>query len=154
MKILLPVDGSYCSLAAAHEVAHRPWPEGSIVRMIYVSESQGEDRDVYPPKKGRPFPPPPEPLGKALGAFEGAAGSLAVEARILHGSPKVAILDEAEQWGADLIVLGAQGTTGIERFLIGSVSLAVAAHAKCSVEIVRPRGRSSDAMNRSQGGDL
>jgi nucleotide-binding universal stress UspA family protein len=79
---------------------------------------------------------------------------MAVEARVLHGRPKVAILDEAECWGADLIVLGAQGTTGIERFLIGSVSLAVAAHARCSVEIVRPRGRSSDAMDRNHSGDL
>jgi hypothetical protein len=38
MKILLPVDGSLCSLAAAHEVAQRPWPKGSWVKILYVAE--------------------------------------------------------------------------------------------------------------------
>ncbi|MBP6824533.1 MAG: universal stress protein [Acidobacteria bacterium] len=52
------------------------------------------------------------------------------------GIPKKVIVDEAEKWGADLIVLGLHGTTVIERFLIGSASLAVATPAPCSVEIV------------------
>lgn len=38
MKILLPVDGSLCSLAAAPEVAYRPWPKGSEVKILHVAE--------------------------------------------------------------------------------------------------------------------
>jgi len=38
--------------------------------------------------------------------------------------------------GADCIVVGAAGVRGIERFLLGSVSTAVAMGAHCSVEIV------------------
>jgi nucleotide-binding universal stress UspA family protein len=49
------------------------------------------------------------------------------------------ILDEVEKWGADLIVLGSHGYRGWRRFLLGSVSHAVATHARCSVEIVRRR---------------
>jgi nucleotide-binding universal stress UspA family protein len=49
------------------------------------------------------------------------------------------ILDQAESWGADLIVLGSHGYSGWRRFLLGSVSHAVATHAHCSVEIVRQK---------------
>jgi nucleotide-binding universal stress UspA family protein len=55
------------------------------------------------------------------------------------GRAKDVILDEAETWGADLIVVGSHGYHGLRRFLLGSVSQAVAAHAPCSVEIVRRR---------------
>jgi nucleotide-binding universal stress UspA family protein len=47
------------------------------------------------------------------------------------------ILDEAESWGADLIVVGSHGYRAWERFLLGSVSQSVVSHAKCSVEVVR-----------------
>jgi nucleotide-binding universal stress UspA family protein len=46
---------------------------------------------------------------------------------------------EAEAWGADLIMLGSQGYGAVARFVLGSVSHAVASHAHCSVEIVRCR---------------
>ena len=57
---------------------------------------------------------------------------------VLLESPKQIILDEAKQWGADLIVLGSHGHRGINRFLLGSISEAVAMHAECSVELIRP----------------
>ncbi|MDP2847808.1 MAG: universal stress protein [Humidesulfovibrio sp.] len=47
------------------------------------------------------------------------------------------ILANAEKIGADLIVLGSRGKKGVERFLLGSVATKVAAHASCSVLIVR-----------------
>ena len=53
------------------------------------------------------------------------------------GDPRAFILDAAKTWAADLIVLGSHGRHGLERFLLGSVSEAVAVHAHCSVEIVR-----------------
>jgi nucleotide-binding universal stress UspA family protein len=55
------------------------------------------------------------------------------------GDAKTKILENASNWGADLIVLGSHGWKGINRFLLGSVSEAVARHASCSVEIVRMR---------------
>ena len=51
--------------------------------------------------------------------------------------PKEIILQNAEEWGADLIVCGSHGRRGLSRFMLGSVSEAIAAHAKCSVEIIR-----------------
>ena len=58
---------------------------------------------------------------------------------VLTGSPKAAILEDGEAFGADLIVVGSQGHGMIERFLLGSVSQAVALDAQCLVEIVRSR---------------
>ena len=67
------------------------------------------------------------------------AAGLPVSTALLEGSPKEAILDEAERWGADLIVVGSHGFGAVKRFLLGSVSHALALYAPCSVAIVRRR---------------
>ncbi len=54
-----------------------------------------------------------------------------------EGDPADAILDVAEELGADLIVVGNKGMTGAKRFLLGSVPNKVSHHAPCSVLIVR-----------------
>jgi nucleotide-binding universal stress UspA family protein len=54
-----------------------------------------------------------------------------------EGDPADAILDVAEEIGADLIVVGNKGMTGAKRFLLGSVPNKVSHHAPCSVLIVR-----------------
>ena len=64
------------------------------------------------------------------------AGFKASEA-VDEGLPKTTIIERAHNWGADLIVMGSHGLTGLNRFLIGSVSEAVCRHAHCSVEVVR-----------------
>ena len=63
---------------------------------------------------------------------------LTVSSIITEGDPKHVLLNEAKQWGADSIFLGARGLSGVERFLLGNVSAAIAARAHCSVEVVRP----------------
>jgi nucleotide-binding universal stress UspA family protein len=60
-----------------------------------------------------------------------------VHARI--GKPAAEILGVAKDVGADLIIVGSKGLTGIERAVIGSVSEKVAREAGCSVEIARPK---------------
>jgi len=62
-----------------------------------------------------------------------------VASEIVKGHPVPAILDAAETWQADLIVVGSHGYRGLTKLLLGSVSQAVASHAKCSVQIVRNR---------------
>jgi len=56
---------------------------------------------------------------------------------VREGDPKMVILDCATEWKADLIVVGSHGRKGVTRFVLGSVSEAVARHAHCSVEIAR-----------------
>ncbi len=70
-------------------------------------------------------------------ALAGASGVGAVETFARQGDAADAILDVAEEQGADLIVVGNKGMTGAKRFLLGSVPNKVSHHAPCSVLIVR-----------------
>jgi nucleotide-binding universal stress UspA family protein len=54
-----------------------------------------------------------------------------------EGEPRAVILAEAEDWNADLIVVGSRGHTGLKRWLWGSVSRSVVGQAACSVEVIR-----------------
>jgi nucleotide-binding universal stress UspA family protein len=58
-------------------------------------------------------------------------------AEVKVGFPKVAIPEYAKQWGADLVMVGSHGHSGMTRFLLGSVAQAVLRASSCSVEIVR-----------------
>ena len=60
-----------------------------------------------------------------------------IETFARQGDPADAILDVAEEQGADLIVVGNKGMTGAKRFLLGSVPNKVSHHAPCSVLIIR-----------------
>jgi nucleotide-binding universal stress UspA family protein len=66
-----------------------------------------------------------------------ATGIARVETYAREGDPADAILDVAEETGADLIVVGNKGMTGARRFLLGSVPNKVSHHAPCNVMIVR-----------------
>jgi nucleotide-binding universal stress UspA family protein len=66
-----------------------------------------------------------------------AAGGLRVDTRVRRGNPRKEIVEEAKTWGADLVLVGSHGRTGLRRVLMGSVAQYVAAHAPCSVEVVR-----------------
>ena len=55
--------------------------------------------------------------------------------------PKALLRGEAEDLMADCIFVGARGMGRLERILLGSVSLGVAARAHCSVEVVRTESK-------------
>ncbi len=59
------------------------------------------------------------------------------------GDPREVIVNEAADWQADLIVMGAYGHSGVRNWQIGSVAESVAKHARCSVELVRKQRTSS-----------
>jgi nucleotide-binding universal stress UspA family protein len=82
---------------------------------------------------------PREGVDAILDDVAAVARAAGVEAEVhaRQGSPADAILDVAEETGADLIVVGNKGMTGAERFLLGSVPNKVSHHAPCSVLIVR-----------------
>ena len=74
-------------------------------------------------------------LSEAAGRARAAGVEVTSYAR--EGDPADAILDVAEERGADLIVVGNKGMTGAKRFLLGSVPNKVSHHAPCSVLIIR-----------------
>lgn len=60
-----------------------------------------------------------------------------VEAYVTSGSPAWEILAKAAEMKTDLIVVGAQGISALDRILIGSVSGKIANEADCSVRVAR-----------------
>jgi nucleotide-binding universal stress UspA family protein len=146
MRILIGDDGSPYSDAAIDEVAQRKWPEGSEIRVVHAYEIP-----LAPTTEVWALPPDyyqrlDEAVRKQSEAIIKAAveklsarlgNSIKVEGKPVLGSPRAVLLDEAETWSADLIVVGSHGYPTWERLLLGSVSQAVVSHAKCSVEVVR-----------------
>jgi nucleotide-binding universal stress UspA family protein len=61
---------------------------------------------------------------------------IAVHSVARLGEPADALLAVAEEVGADLIVIGNRGISGVRRYLLGAVADRVAHHAPCSVQIV------------------
>lgn len=148
MKILLAADGSAPSEKAVSEVAHRPWPAGSSVEVLSVVEPvplPATENWVAPDKYYQELlraarNQAQAAIDKAVKLLRASHGaSLEIITNVIEGHPQRVILDEAEAWGADLIVLGSRGLGAFRRFLFGSVAHAVASHATCSVEIVHRR---------------
>ena len=146
IKILLATDGSAHSKAAVEGVARRPFPPKTSVRIISVIDRGSLTRNMGPLGGLSEYYAEVDrnALKSAEDAIENATKilrkknpMLSVTTAVIEGSPKRAIIDEAEKYGAELIVVGSHGYGVVERFLLGSVSLAVSLHAKCSVEIVR-----------------
>jgi nucleotide-binding universal stress UspA family protein len=54
------------------------------------------------------------------------------------GAPQALIMSHAEEWKADLVVVGSHGQTSAADALLGSVTDSVIRHAHCPVLIVRP----------------
>lgn len=148
MRVLLAVDESEYSTMAAKALAARPWPSGTEVRVMSAVE-------LAPSFLQSAFEPPfvdTEGMEELREQAIERAETCITEARkilsdaglptsehisVLLEDPKKAILDEAKEWGAELIVVGSHGRRGLQRFMLGSVSEAVAMHAACTVEIVR-----------------
>ena len=144
MKILLATDGSDSSRLAAQSVAERPWPAGTQVRALSVAELSLPLMEVPYFNAQTMEKLRGEAMQQAEQAEMAAEETLAAAGleesgtvAVPTGTPKEVILQNAEEWGADLIVCGSHGRRGLGRFLLGSVSEAVALHAHCSVEIVR-----------------
>ena len=146
MKILLATDGSKYSKTAINEIADRlfsPKTEVCILAVYEITaientlEPMGVSHEYYAQFDENAFQNAENNAISAAEILENKNPNLLVTTKVVSGSPKSVILDEAEKFKADLIVVGSHGYGAIERFFLGSVSHSVALHAKCSVEIVR-----------------
>jgi nucleotide-binding universal stress UspA family protein len=145
MRILLAVDGSPFSDVAVKEVGGRPWPSDSEVKILGCAHVHIPDipdplligypmrLELLEAERKRIH----QVVNKAAEMLRERGSTLKIETEVLDGSPKKIILDVAEDWRPNLIVVGSHGHGHVKKFLLGSVSQAIASHARCSVEIVR-----------------
>jgi nucleotide-binding universal stress UspA family protein len=140
IRIIIGVDSSSEAEAAVRVVGARNWPKGSEARIVtalwmmpplvsehmigptyeWVSEERAKIEAI---------------VDRAVNVLKSAG--LKTDAAMKESDPKKLLVNEAESWGADCIFVGARVLGRVGRFLIGSVSTAVAARAHCSVEVVR-----------------
>jgi nucleotide-binding universal stress UspA family protein len=149
MKILIAYDGSDCAKAMIYGLHRAGLPQSARVIVVSVAET---------------WIPVPQNIGGVDTGFTewlthplGEAGSLAQQAgehirtrfpgwevsiKALSGSPARAVIEKADEWKPDLIVVGSHGRSALGQLLLGSVSQKVATEAHCSVHISRPSLRS------------
>lgn len=147
MKVLVPTEGSDFSKAAIKKCCKM------------FDESVNTEIEVF--AVAEPAYTPPEPFAVSAEYFrdldaatlkkanedvaQGEADirkefpdlAVGLTTKVVKGSPKQAIVEEAENWGADLIIMGSHGYGFWQRALLGSVSESVVHHAPCSVLVVR-----------------
>jgi len=150
-RIMLATDGSAFSQAAARAVAGRPWLPGSEVNIVSVAELSISvvhaplfDSDAMEASRAEALERAQNAIQQAEAALSEAGLKVTETLLLPTAGAKDLILKEARTWNADLIVAGSHGRKGLQRFLIGSVSEAVAVHAKCNVEVVRARQESGN----------
>jgi nucleotide-binding universal stress UspA family protein len=142
MRILLAIDDSEHSDAATKSILERPWPTGSTVRVLHVAQMLAPIPSPFGVLRYEEFTQ--SLLKEAQAVLERTTaklGALAMplESAVRQGDPRQEIVKDAEQLGADLIVVGSHGRTGMQRWLLGSIAEHVVRHAPCSVEVVRQR---------------
>lgn len=143
MKILLPIDDSKFSEAAIQAVIAQAHSKDTEVRVLHVVEPPSllvaRDMTGYDSTLEAVWDKETKQAQALVAKTAETLRSHGIKATtaVQQGEPKSLIIDASEEWHADLIVLGSNGRKALDRFLLGSVSEAIARHARCSVEIVR-----------------
>ncbi len=148
MKILVPTEGSEFSKAAITKCCEMfDESENTEIRIMSAAEPAYAPTEPFAVSAEYLRDLDADSLKKANDAVAQAEAEIrkgfpelavGLTTRVVKGSPKQAIVEEAESWGADLIIMGSHGYGFWQRALLGSVSNSVVHHAPCSVLVVRP----------------
>lgn len=147
VKILIGFDGSSGSIGAVNEVCKRAWPAGTSATLLMIAD------DNVLSSVGRFAPQISNATVEARLVKQWAEtlaarsmdklreAGLSVTLHIEPGYPKESLISAADRLAVDEIFVGPnRGGNSFDRFLLGSVSAAVASRANCSVEVVRSSG--------------
>ena len=145
-KILVPVDDSETCVAAMKEVSRLACDQHATVRLVHVIDlaqfawSANEFLDV-PQLQDALRRAGQKTLDKQTARMKEAG--ITSEAELLEawgGNLAKAIVEDADRWQADLIVMGTHGYGGLTHLLLGSVAEGVMHHTSVPVLLVRAKG--------------
>lgn len=146
MRLLIGYDGSECADAALDDLRRAGLPGEAEVLLFSVAETwlmPSAGLEVVTAEIADQYERRVEELRQRLGmARERLLGHFPqweVEVAVGTGSVGSTILRRAEEWSADMVVVGSHGYSGIRKLLLGSVSQRIASSAHCSVRIARGR---------------
>jgi nucleotide-binding universal stress UspA family protein len=160
-RVVLAVDGSDVAAEAVAAVRRWPFLAATEIRTLSVAPAPvmwwpdeflvgGADAPTADQDAAADTLLEQDSIAADAAATLDAVGFKA-EAAVRAGWPASTILAFAKEWGADLVVLGSHGRTGLARLLLGSVARNVLHHATCSVLVVR---RHTDPVRAKRVEDL
>jgi nucleotide-binding universal stress UspA family protein len=142
-RVLLATDGSEEAIAARDWLLTFSWPKSATIRVLAVAT----------------LPPTPPPDFVTVAEYRRGIHERAwliadatrnvlvtrwadVEEHVTEGDAREEIVRMAEEWRADLVVVGARGLTPLKRAVRGSVSTSIVRYAPCPVLVVKghPQG--------------
>jgi nucleotide-binding universal stress UspA family protein len=140
-KIIAPTDLSKLSRPAVRQALELAMERGAEVIVYHVIGSDGDwfddDEELNP--ASALVPQHKERLHEFVKEnFAELIGKVAIREVVEAGVPYNKIVKKAEEENADLIVMSTHGRTGIEQFMLGSVTAKVVARATCPVLSIRP----------------
>lgn len=166
MRLLIAYDGSKSAEAAIDDLAVSGLPPSGFAKVLSVAEvwlppanaieDAAEISSAYIEslirehrEKGERVLASASILAKhAETRVKAALPGWEVSSDATFGSPSWEILEAAEAFKADLIIVGAQGHSGLSSFLLGSTSQTVLTEAKCSVRIARGKNELDPGLGR------
>lgn len=165
MKILLGYDGSDCADFALEDLRKAGLPETGEAIVLSVAEAwelpvivdrvSARSGSFVHPSVGLIESHLAEVVETAKKLADSACNHILesfpkwkVTAQGVCGNPAVELINKADDWKPDLLIVGSQGRSAIGRFFIGSVSHKVLTEARCSVRIVKKTVNKSDHIQK------
>ncbi|MCT2535991.1 universal stress protein [Aquibacillus koreensis] len=136
-KILLATDGSEHSKRAAENAIHiASCTTGSTLEIVYVVDAAKAKSDVLSNWNSVDVN---DSRVKQIHIAKDLAekSNVNYEIKILHGEPGPSIVNYANKYNFDIVIIGSRGLNGLQEFVLGSVSHKVAKRANCPVLIVK-----------------
>lgn len=146
MRVLIAIDDETYGKAIIDFAGAAFTKPGTLFKLLHIAEpssvgdtvtaiyGQGINREILEErvKEGSAL------LGDMREQLQARVGqSSPVEVSVMIGTPHHVILEIADEWQADIIIMGSHGRKGLSRLIMGSVSMSVMSHANCAVTIVR-----------------
>jgi len=152
-RILLPTDGSTGTAHVALQAIDLADQYGATIHALHVIDT---DVRSLLSEVGSSYDTLERRGEKAVGMVEqmGQAHDVAVETAIHDGDPAETILGYAEEIGADVIVCGTHGRSGVKRHLLGSVAERLVRHASQPVLTVQLPASDVTVETERQARDL
>ncbi len=146
LRILLATDGSDAALTASQAVAEMEFPENTEVRVVSIVNPIRYSLEEIGLSRGKESERAHHAIGKAVNLLRTAP--LKITAEVIAGSRVRQILARAKNWNADLIIVGDEERSGLQRVMSRGTAVGVANRAHCSVRVVRRNNASRDKQYR------
>jgi nucleotide-binding universal stress UspA family protein len=144
MKILIAIDSSNYGEEILNEVERYGWPQTTEFKLLMVIapcdllESEKKFQQT-----SRIL------LDTRVNVFKNKMPSHKVSSQVLEGLAAKTIVDAAEDWRADWIVIGSRGESGPHKSAIGSVAADVMTQAFCSVQLIKVRNVTKSVLEEN-----